>query len=108
MGVWVFTSGNLPSVSSTPDYFSVSQCGTGLFRTSCTVPALFLNDGPYTISIYLVINNLPSLSVNDAIVSKDGILAFNIIDTGIMSKEYTGKWLGVVRPRLAWETAQLN
>ena len=36
------------------------------------------------------------------------ILTFAVHDTGAMRKEYTSKWIGAVRPRLHWQTTQLN
>ena len=103
MGVCVLTSSNLPSASLTPDPWYSRHYPTGLFRTSCTIPGNFLNDGPHSISVF--INQ--SLGRGNILVIKD-VLTFTVQDTGIMRKEYTGKWLGAVRPRLDWHTAQLS
>jgi hypothetical protein len=35
------------------------------------------------------------------------VLSFNAWDKGTMRKEYLGGWIGVVRPKFAWETKRL-
>ena len=32
------------------------------------------------------------------------VLQFRVLETGAMRAEWTGTWIGVVRPRLAWKT----
>ena len=40
-------------------------------------------------------------NVNDA-------LAFTTYETGSMRKEYTGTWIGMVRPKLEWKTEVIS
>ncbi len=103
MGICVFTSSNLPSVSLTPDPWYSRPYPNGLFRTSCTVPGNFLNDGPHSISVFI-----NGETVSDSIIAVKDIMSFTVQDMGAMRKEYTGKWVGAVRPRLAWQTDQLS
>lgn len=102
MGICLLTSNNLPSVSLTPDPWYGRSYPHGLFRTSCTIPGNFLNDGPHSISVFI------NTTVSDNIIAVRDILPFSVQDTGMMRKEFTGKWIGAVRPRLAWQTTQLN
>ena len=34
----------------------------------------------------------------------DEVVSFSVHETGEMRKEYTGVWIGVVRPKLEWHT----
>lgn len=102
-GICVLTSSNLPSVSITPDPWNTRPYPRGLFRTSCTIPGCFLNDGSHSITVY--INRRASY---DNVISLRDVLPFTVRDTGVMREEYTGEWLGAVRPRLDWKTTQLE
>ncbi|MBI4188158.1 MAG: ATP-binding cassette domain-containing protein [Chloroflexi bacterium] len=102
MGVTLFTPANLPSASLSPDPWYERPYPIGLFRTSCTIPGNFLNDGLHSISVFI------NATVNDNIITMRDILPFMVQDTGAMRKEFTGRWLGAIRPRLNWQTNQLN
>ena len=102
MGVCLLHSANFPSVSLVPDPWYTRPYPRGLFRTSCTIPGALLNDGPHSISVYI------HATVNDNIIATRNILVFYVRDTGMMGKEYTDKWVGAMRPRLGWETNQLD
>lgn len=102
-GVCVLTTGNLPSACPVPDPWYSRRYPLGLFRTSCTIPGFLLNDDFHSISLY--INE--STSIDNIIVMRD-VLTFTVQDTGAMRKEYTGKWIGTVRPRLQWHTTPLD
>jgi len=101
-GICVLTSGNLPSVSLTPDPWSSARYPRGLFRTTCAIPGSLLNDGTHTVSLYI-----HGSAVKDTIILMRDVLGFNVQDSGAMRQEYTGPWLGAVRPRLAWNTAKV-
>jgi lipopolysaccharide transport system ATP-binding protein len=102
-GVCVLTSGNLASACVTPDPWLMRPYPRGLFRTSCTLPANLLNDGRHTVGLYI-----NQKSATDNILVMRDVLSFDARDSGEMRKEYTGKWLGAVRPRLDWKTDQLE
>ena len=103
MGICVLTSANLPSACITPDAWSPRPYPTGLFRTSCTIPGNLLNDGPHSVSVFI-----NEKSASDNILALKDVLPFTVRDTGVMRKEFTGKWLGAVRPRLDWYTTKLE
>jgi lipopolysaccharide transport system ATP-binding protein len=74
----------------------------GLYRTVCTIPGNFLNDGMYRITVLIVRGGSRTAARADEVVS------FTVHDTGAMRKEYTGPWIGSIRPRLDWDTEQLS
>jgi lipopolysaccharide transport system ATP-binding protein len=102
LGVEVLASANFPSASLTRDEWFDKPYPAGLFRATCTVPGNFLNEGIYAIgvTIFNQINHV-ELTAREAI-------RFTVQDTGAMSGEWRGKWPGVVRPRLAWQTQFLH
>ncbi len=102
MGVEVLASSNAPSANLGFDNLAGKQFSIGNFRSVCTIPANFLNDGQYSIRVALVSN----YSTVELLTSE--ILSFNVIDTGEMRKEYSGHWIGCVRPKLAWESFLLQ
>lgn len=101
-GIEVFGSVNFPSASIEPDPWSGRRFPTGVFRTSCTLPANLLNDGRYSVSVFAV--NVPD---QREIVCGD-VVTFHAHDTGRMRAEYGGIWTGVVRPRLHWRTRRVE
>lgn len=103
MGVCVLTSGNLPSACLIPDPWYSRHYPPGLFRTSCVIPGFLLNDATHSISLYI-----NEMTAHDNIIVMRDVLTFAVQDTGAMRREYTGEWLGAVRPRLHWQTTQLN
>jgi hypothetical protein len=64
---------------------------------------MFLNEGLHSISVFITGSFL-----QDVIIGMRDVLTFNVQDTGMMRKEFTGQWLGVVRPPLDWQTTQLK
>jgi len=103
MGITVLTSANFPSASLTPDPWCERPYPQGLFRTSCVIPGGFLNNGQHSISVFI---NRATASEN--IIAIRDALPFTVQDTGEMRKEFTGQWVGAVRPRLDWQTLQLD
>jgi lipopolysaccharide transport system ATP-binding protein len=102
-GVCVLTSANLPSVCLTPDPWYSRRYPIGIFRTSCTIPGCFLNDGIHSVHLYI-----NETGARDNILLVRDVLTFMVQDTGVMREEYAGPWLGTVRPRLHWHTTQLS
>ncbi|MBM3206443.1 MAG: ABC transporter ATP-binding protein [Candidatus Staskawiczbacteria bacterium] len=99
-GITVLTTFNAPSVSLTKDEWYDKEKPKGLFKSICKIPANFLNEGMYFISVF--ITSYDGMMINHAV--KEKVISFNVVDTGGMRKEYSGPWVGVVRPRLSWST----
>jgi lipopolysaccharide transport system ATP-binding protein len=104
-GLTVLSTANTPAANLLQDeeWFNRPH-EAGLFRSSCTLPANFLNDGVYYITLYV-------LSLGPVAVEAEAsqVLCFNVIDTGAMREAGVGsRWDGVVRVRLPWRTSLLE
>ncbi|MEW6334495.1 MAG: ABC transporter ATP-binding protein, partial [Thermodesulfobacteriota bacterium] len=72
----------------------------GLFRSSCYIPADLLNDDTYTITLLVV------KDAGHILFSMENAAVFEVIDN--TGRAWHGKWPGVVRPNLKWETEILT
>lgn len=98
-GVFVLSSANAPSMCLTPDDTFGKPLSVGRYRAECVLPANFLNDSRYVLSLFL------GPEVGKPTIQCDAVLAFSVLDTGAMRKEFLGSWYGpVIRPRLHWST----
>jgi len=102
MGVGVLASIGTPSASLNDDPWFEQPYPAGLFRTVCTLPGNFLNEGRYSINAF-VMSDITHMEA-----SAHEVVSFTVYETGAMRREYSGGWLGVVRPRLEWRTQQLD
>ena len=73
----------------------------GLFRSECEVPGDLLNDGHYSLKLFFVKDGGTVLAVLDE------LLSFAVQDDPTLRGDWYGQWPGVVRPLLAWKTAQI-
>jgi lipopolysaccharide transport system ATP-binding protein len=101
-GVEVLASANFPSANLIHDPWFGRPYPVGLFRTVCTIPGNFLNEGYYSIRVALLSD------VSRIELMTQEIVGFTVHEGGEMRKEYLGSWLGVVRPKLAWQTEFLG
>lgn len=83
-GTYVFAVG--PGGKTTPH---------GLVRVAAKIPAHFLNDGIYTVTIQVVQDGTTSVYLYP------DILVFEVLDS-VRTGNWFGKWPGVIRPRLEW------
>jgi lipopolysaccharide transport system ATP-binding protein len=102
MGTRILSTGNLASISLTPDTWCGRPTQKGVFRSICKIPANFLNGIAYKISP--AVGRYPS----ETLAFEEDAVSFQVHDTGEMRKEYLGYWLGVVRPKLAWQTERIE
>jgi len=102
MGNCIFATFNGTSVNVTKDPFYDKPLEKGIYNAVCTIPAFFLNDMSYLISCFLV----PKVKSEMAIVTE--ALSLSIIETGEMRMEYTGDWIGLIRPKLNWISSKLS
>lgn len=98
----VLASANLPSANLVQDQWFDKLYPAGLFRTACTLPGNFLNEGRYHINVILLTN------ITNIEVFLEQAMTFDVYESGAMRADYGGDWLGVVRPKLAWQTERLN
>jgi lipopolysaccharide transport system ATP-binding protein len=104
-GNTVLSTANTPNANAVRDDWFGQPHEPGLYRAVCTFPANFLNDGLYYITVYIV-----ALGPLEIILEAPQILMLNVFDTGVMREPGggPGRWAGVVRPRLPWQTQMLR
>ncbi|HJQ34114.1 MAG TPA: ABC transporter ATP-binding protein [Pyrinomonadaceae bacterium] len=100
--VGVLASANMHSANLGRDEWFDRPHPPGLYRSRCKIPGNFLNEGRY------LINALVMSDVSNVDVRVDEALAFDVHDSGAMRREWGGYWLGVVRPKLAWQTERVG
>lgn len=98
MGTCVLATANMHSANLIQDDWFGKPHPIGRYKTVCTIPANFLNEGRYSIHV-IVLTDL----INTEVAARD-IFSFNVHDTGAMRKEYMGTWIGAIRPKFAWQT----
>ncbi len=74
----------------------------GLYRTTCRIPANFLNDGRHFVSAFVVRNSA------DVVVNVPQAVTFMAHDFGTNRGSFTGKIIGAVRPLLAWDVKRIG
>ena len=92
----VFASGNLPGAASVSDRWGGAPHSKGSYSTTCRIPANFLNNALYRVSVFLI-----SDVTNIHLRIKD-IITFDVQD--MTEREYLGDIIGAVRPTLHWST----
>jgi len=98
MGVGVLSAINAPSACFHEDSWFHRARPRGRYRSRCTLPGNFFNEGLYRLTPVLLLDGLhTSVMVTDAV-------SFHVHETGAMRKEFRGTWLGVVRPLTEWVT----
>jgi lipopolysaccharide transport system ATP-binding protein len=102
VGGVVLATANLPSANLVVDPWASRSFPKGLYRSACTIPKNFLNEGQFSVRAAIVSD------VHKIEFLTGDVLSFTIHDTGEMRKEYGGGWIGVVRPKLAWQTKKLT
>ncbi|HEX8501570.1 MAG TPA: polysaccharide ABC transporter ATP-binding protein [Pyrinomonadaceae bacterium] len=100
VGNVVLSTANTNAANAVEDAWFSQNHEAGLYRSVCTIPANFLNEGTYHVTVYLV--TLGPVAVE---AEAQQVLSFNVFDTGVMREAGAGgRWDGVVRPRLPWRT----
>jgi len=102
MGATVLSTANFPSATIGRDEWFGRSYPEGLYRSVCTVPGNFLNEGLYRINV-VILNEVRRREV----FAKE-VMEFFVQDTGAMRAEYHGAWSGVVRLKMDWRTEHLN
>jgi lipopolysaccharide transport system ATP-binding protein len=97
-GVGVLSSANLPSFNSDTDAWHDIPRPPGIYRSSCTLPAHLLNEHRYFVSVFIVANKA------QVAVASHNVIAFQAYDGDPLRHRV----VGVVRPRLAWQTERLR
>ena len=70
------------------------------------LPANFLNEGRYLITP--IIGNTVTGPRHEYLLDQNLQISFNVTDTGEMRRSgLSGNWLGVIRPKLIWNTRKI-
>ena len=102
LGTCIIASFNATSATLTPDPFYNKLMKKGKYKSIMTIPGNLLNNKHYRISTFLCTEDVHNM----AIVQE--ALSFSVTDTGEMSKEFTGEWWGLIRPKMQWNTVYIN
>ena len=97
-GICILATANMSSATIDKDSYYGTPLQSGRYKTTCNIPSYFLNDINYKISAFLVTENTNEMAIVDE------VLSFNITETGEMRKEYSGVWIGQIRPKMSWKT----
>jgi lipopolysaccharide transport system ATP-binding protein len=91
------------SLSSEDPSIGNSARPTGLYRSTCRVPAGLLNAGDYRVDIHFIHGAMT------AYTPLEGALSLTISDTAPRGDFiYLGRFLGYVHPKLDWRTERLG
>lgn len=102
MGSCILASFTGPSATKNIDNYFGKPLKKGRYKSTMVIPGNFLNDKTYRINAFLVPEDLQALAI------VEDVLTFSVTDTGDMRKEYSGEWIGLIRPKLEWNTQFLN
>tara|TARA_B110000438_G_scaffold144373_1_gene139091 strand:- start:2582 stop:3892 length:1311 start_codon:yes stop_codon:yes gene_type:complete len=103
LGLVLFTAGNMSFTSSNYDEWSNKKYPKGLFRTNCVIPKNLLNPGVHSITLFI-----NKKKFTEIIIEEEKIISFEVQESNTYRTEYFGEWLGAVRPKLSWNTEELN
>ena len=98
----LLSTANFPSACLGNDEWAGRIFPAGNFRSVCTLPANFLNEGVFLLNVAVM------RSVRETEIFLREVIQFTAQETGGMRKEYTGQWIGIVRPRLHWATTIIS
>jgi lipopolysaccharide transport system ATP-binding protein len=73
----------------------------GVYRDTCHVPGDLMNDGAYRVDVEIQFRG-------ETVLPPTEILTFQIADSPDFRTGWYGKWLGAVRPMLAWRTSRID
>ncbi|HEU4597662.1 MAG TPA: ABC transporter ATP-binding protein [Pyrinomonadaceae bacterium] len=101
VNTYVFATNNRPSANAARDEWYGRPRPTGVYKTRCVIPPNLLNNDLYRFDLRMVNER------NELRFCLEDALSFVVHDTGEMAAEFSGRWVGVVRPRLAWTTERM-
>jgi lipopolysaccharide transport system ATP-binding protein len=109
IGTEVLSSCNIPFVSQNIDEWCGKKYPKGLFESEVILPANLLNEGRYLVTPIIADNQAGISTGREIYLLDENIqISFNVIDTGEMRRSgLSENWLGVIRPKLTWNTREV-
>lgn len=74
----------------------------GRYRSTCVIPARLLNDGTYTVRLFVMRDQ------SEVILRLDDAISFRVLDVPEPNCGWHRGWPGAVRPFLEWNTEKLE
>jgi lipopolysaccharide transport system ATP-binding protein len=95
---------NTPKANAAEEEWFARSHPVGLYRTVCTLPPNFLNEGRHYVSVAIITTG------PEVVEARAGeVVTFDVFDTGVMREPGTAQnWPGVIRTRLPWRTEFLG
>jgi lipopolysaccharide transport system ATP-binding protein len=90
------------TTSTDTDPAAADPLTAGLFRSVCEIPGNLLNAGVHRITVFFVQDG------HRTIYRHEEALSFDVLDLQIRAGTRYWKEIGVVRPKLSWNTQQLE
>ena len=89
------------SINNHEKFFYCTKMKIGNYTSSCKIPSLLFNSGIYFVSIYIFGENFSDTKMIEY------ILKFELEEGIVVRGDYHGKYKGVLRPMLEWETHKI-
>ena len=100
----MLSTGALSRANALPDDWYGRSHAVGLYRATCEIPANFLNEGRFHITVLLA-----TFGPENIEAEAREALSLMVFDTGAMRDAgVVGPWPGVVRVKLPWRTEFLD
>jgi hypothetical protein len=96
-GSCLFATSNLHDAE-----WSTKNYERGYYRANCAIPANLLNDGQYRVSAFIVTD------LKNIVATTEESVTFSVFDDGATKGDYTGPWIGHVRPLLSWHVEEME
>ena len=101
-GIGILATVNGKSATPIYDGWHGKPHPKGIYKSACKIPKNFLNDRHYSVSVFIL------TEVTRLHVFEKEVVSFTVHDSGEMRGEFTGEWLGVIRPKLEWSTEKIS
>ena len=89
------------SINNHEKFFYSTKMKIGNYTSSCKIPSLLFNSGIYFVSIYILAEIFSETKMIEY------ILKFELEEGIVVRGDYHGKYKGVLRPMLEWETHKI-